>query len=258
MGEANGYRVQKFAELTGVTVRALHHYDRLGLLRPQRNRSGFRIYRESDIARLEQIVALKFLGLPLRAMSALLTEDALLLAEALRAQKNALEEKKKRLERTIAVLQAAEAEFRHGKTSALRRVIKEIEMHSNSDWMLPYFRPEVQPKLQARWAGLTPERQAAMEQDAQALLNETRDAQAADPASPLVQALVSRWEALIRNLVGGDQELVHGVKAMYADRENWPLEWRAKWERFLDAQVLQFIQSGVAARAQTGLPRSSI
>jgi DNA-binding transcriptional MerR regulator len=57
------YQANEFAELAGVTVRALHHYDRLGLLKPSgRTNSGYRLYTDRDLVRLEQIVVLKFLG----------------------------------------------------------------------------------------------------------------------------------------------------------------------------------------------------
>src|SRR5215217_1082869 len=65
-GRDQQYGTQEFAKLAGVTVRALHHYDRLGLLRPRRTRKGYRIYCDRDLERLEQVVALKFVGLPLR------------------------------------------------------------------------------------------------------------------------------------------------------------------------------------------------
>ena len=51
------YHVREFAQLAGVTVRALHHYDRLGLLRPSRTETGYRLYYLRDLERLEQIVA---------------------------------------------------------------------------------------------------------------------------------------------------------------------------------------------------------
>jgi DNA-binding transcriptional MerR regulator len=76
--------VHEFAELAGVTVKALHHYDRLGLLKPQRNDAGYRVYSLADLERLEQIVALKFLGLPLKQIKILLERDALQLPNALR------------------------------------------------------------------------------------------------------------------------------------------------------------------------------
>ena len=45
------FQAREFAELTGVTVRTLHHYDRLGLLKPSRySRAGYRLYRASDVA----------------------------------------------------------------------------------------------------------------------------------------------------------------------------------------------------------------
>ena len=76
------YQIHEFAELTGVTVKALHHYDRLGLLKPQRALSGYRLYVERDLERLEQIVALKFLGFPLQEIKAVLDRAALKLPEA--------------------------------------------------------------------------------------------------------------------------------------------------------------------------------
>ena len=59
------YRVQEFAALAGVTVRTLHHYDRLGLLKARRTGRSYRVYRDADLPQLQQILVLKFLGLPL-------------------------------------------------------------------------------------------------------------------------------------------------------------------------------------------------
>ena len=81
------YRVQEFAEWTGVTVRALHPYDRLGLLSPKRTGSGHRIYCQADLHRLEQIVALKFLGLPLEQIKTVLDRDPRSLPDLLRAER---------------------------------------------------------------------------------------------------------------------------------------------------------------------------
>jgi len=80
------HRVHEFAALTGVTVRALHHYDRLGLLRPRRTASGYRLYGQRELERLEQIVALKFIGIPLQQIKAILGRDPSNLPDALRAQ----------------------------------------------------------------------------------------------------------------------------------------------------------------------------
>ena len=60
------YKARAFARLAGVTVRALHHYDHIGLLKPRRTSAGYRAYAPEDLTRLEQIVALKFIGVPLK------------------------------------------------------------------------------------------------------------------------------------------------------------------------------------------------
>ena len=72
---STSYKVQAFAVLAGVTVRALHHYDRLALLRPVRTRRGTGLYGPRDLERLEQIVALKCLGVPLKQIKTVLDRD---------------------------------------------------------------------------------------------------------------------------------------------------------------------------------------
>lgn len=53
------FKVKQFSELTGVTVRTLHHYDRIGLLQPkQKTARGYRLYSEADMLRLQQILTL--------------------------------------------------------------------------------------------------------------------------------------------------------------------------------------------------------
>lgn len=74
-GEDRGWRVGELASATGVTVRALHHYDRLGLLVPARSASGHRVYSERDVQRLYRIAALRGLGLRLREIASLLDDD---------------------------------------------------------------------------------------------------------------------------------------------------------------------------------------
>jgi DNA-binding transcriptional MerR regulator len=103
-----GYRIHEFAALAGVTVRALRHYDRLGLLEPRRTESGYRVYTDADLERLEHIVALKFIGVPLRAIRTLLERGAPAIEDALRLQREALDGKRRQIDRAVAAIAAAE------------------------------------------------------------------------------------------------------------------------------------------------------
>jgi DNA-binding transcriptional MerR regulator len=71
------YSVGQVAELFGVTVRTLHHYDDIGLLVPsERSRAGYRLYTDTDLTRLANIVVYRRLELPLERIARLLDDDA--------------------------------------------------------------------------------------------------------------------------------------------------------------------------------------
>jgi 2-polyprenyl-6-methoxyphenol hydroxylase-like FAD-dependent oxidoreductase len=70
-----------------------------------------------------------------------------------------------------------------------------------------------------------------------------------DPAAPESQALLSRWEHLIRQTTADDSELVHGLKSLYSDRNKWPERVRHAVLPLLDNRILEFVKRAVAARA---------
>src|SRR5437667_476252 len=137
------YQAHEFAGLAGVTIRTLHHYDRLGLLKPSRRTdAGYRLYRENDLVRLEQIIVLKFLGLPLKGIKELLDRKALDLPRVLQLQRRALEEKRRQLDVAIQAIGEAEQWLSSGRKpdgEIFKKVIKVIEMQNDSDWMMCYY-----------------------------------------------------------------------------------------------------------------------
>ena len=101
--------VGEVAALAGVTVRTLHHYDRIGLLSPSgRTRSGYRQYSPADLDRLHQVLLYRELGFPLEEVAALLDDPSADPAEHLRRQHRLLQD---RLERTRAMVAAVEKEM---------------------------------------------------------------------------------------------------------------------------------------------------
>src|ERR1035437_8487612 len=147
------FKTQEFAKLAGVTVRALHHYDRLGLLKPkQRSQSGYRLYRARDFGRLEQIVVLKFLGMPLKQIRGLLAADGQL-AQALQRQQTVLAEKRSQLDRAVAAIKNAQQHCdsqREPDWNLLKYIVQEIAMQNSVDWSKKYYATEVQEKVEAR------------------------------------------------------------------------------------------------------------
>src|SRR3954454_17120855 len=74
-GGAMSWTVGELARLAGVTVRTLHHYDRIGLVRPsERTAAGYRSYDEHDLDRLQQVLVYRELGFPLEEVANLLED----------------------------------------------------------------------------------------------------------------------------------------------------------------------------------------
>jgi MerR family transcriptional regulator, thiopeptide resistance regulator len=249
--KARGYQVHEFAELAGVTVRTLHHYDRLGLLRAQRNQSGFRVYTHADLERLESIIALKFIGLPLKQIRAVLGGDNLDLGCALRAQLDALEEKKRRLEAAINTVHSAEAALQSGDTPCLRQIIEVMEMQNDHEWILQHFSRGARGRVQDRLALITPATWAELQREWTALAEDIHATAHQDPAAPESQALLRRWENLIRQTTADDQELVHGLKSLYSDRDKWPERLRQAAAPLPGDRILEFLKRAVAARGSS-------
>src|SRR3954447_15305666 len=100
-------RIQQFAKETGVTVRTLHHYDRLGLLKPQRTESGYRVYGERELIRLQRITVLKFIGCSLQEIKNLVDRNPDDLRTTLELQQEALERRRKTLDGALKAVEKA-------------------------------------------------------------------------------------------------------------------------------------------------------
>ena len=131
------YRASEFAALTGVTVRTLHHYDRAGLLRPSaRTGAGYRLYGAGEFARLQQILTLKFIGLPLEEIKRLLARRALDLGETLRLQRAALSEKRRQLDMALRAVEEAERVAGGGGEpdwDAFKKIVEVITMQHDTE-----------------------------------------------------------------------------------------------------------------------------
>ena len=157
------WTVGQVADLFGVTVRTLHHYDEIGLLVPsERSRAGYRLYTDEDLTRLQQVVVYRRLELPLDEIATLLDggEDA---ADHLRRQRDAVMHRLDELTELVAAIDRAleremndqpattedlkelfgdgfedeyqqEAQERWGETDAWKQSQSRTERYTKADW----------------------------------------------------------------------------------------------------------------------------
>ncbi len=228
----SSYRIGEFAKLAGVTVRALHHYDRIGLLKPQRGSSGFRVYDLKDMERLEQIAALKFLGIPLSEIKLLLKRGPLTLVDSLHMQREALAEKRILIDRAVLAIEAAEKVIQTGQTQAgqitdasiLRKIIEVIDMQPQENFMRKYYSDQAWLDKE-RIARETPADER--KKHVQAMRQVFAEIEAEidlDPASERAQSLTRRWLQQSETAHGGNEAVRAGNIEAWNDFQNWPAD----------------------------------
>lgn len=211
-------RVGELARRTGLTVRALHHYDELGLVVPSgRSAAGHREYADGDVRRLWQVVALRRLGLALPEIKALLDGAAFDPRETLRRQ---LAESDRRLAAEsalrdrLAVLLDVLDRGGEPTTDDLLRAVEATTMVEQ------YYTPEQLEQLRERSEELGPEGMRKAQDDwAEVMAGFDAARVAGTPVdAPSVRALVDRARGLIEQFTGGDPGIRASLQRVYDEQ----------------------------------------
>lgn len=201
------------------------------MLKPSYSQAGYRLYGKRDIARLQQIVTLKFIGFPLKEIKNILDRNSLDLAATLRLQRGTLAEKRRHLDAALAAIEAAESIVNENGEldwDVFRRIIEVMKMGKNTEWMKKYYTEEQLAELGNRWS---PELQERVSRDWATLIKDVESAinSGVDPASAEAQGLAERWSALVSEFTGGDPAIAESLSKLYADEANWDASFKKPW-----------------------------
>ena len=223
------YKINEVSKLTGVSIRMLHHYDKIRLLEPsKRTDSNYRMYNDDDIARLYQILLFKELEFPLQEIKQILDDKDFNREEVLKAQRNLIFEKKQRLERILESIDDTieslggnvmskdnfkafgyeevkkhqekykeETEKRYGKSDAYRESQGKTSKYSKNDW-------------------------ENIMQEAGAIYEELYKLMDKDPSDEKVQELIEKWRNHITtNFYNCTIEIFRCLALMYVGDERF-------------------------------------
>ena len=215
-------KVGELARRTGLTVRTLHHYDAIGLLKPSlHSEAGYRLYTADDITRLQQVLSLRQLGFSLDEIRECLDRPAFsplevinLHAARLRGQ---IEAQRKLCER----LEALAAHFRAAGEVSADEFLHTIEEMTMLEAMAEkYFTPEQLRLIKERREQVGQDRLERMQEDWAeliALIRAEMD-KGTDPADETVQALARRWQDLLNQSTGGDPGIKQAMKRLWEEQ----------------------------------------
>lgn len=195
------YRVGELAARTGVTVRTLHHYDQIGLLRPAgHSAGGHRLYAEEDLLALQQVLMLRYLGLPLAEITRLLRRPDFDLIASLRIQRRALRDRISELERIEAGLtrlidrRVATGQWDWDMVATASATVQDGLTH-RGDEMEKHYTPEQMAQFKELGEQMGPEAIRQIEAEWSALITEVRAHRHLAPTDPQAQDLADRWNA---------------------------------------------------------------
>ena len=215
------YTVRQLGQLAGVSVRTLHYYDEIGLLRPSRvGDNGYRYYDEDAVMRLQQILLYKELELSLDEIRDLLDQPGFDVLRALEDHRRALGQRLARLRRLLLTVDQTIAHVKGERPMSNKDLFAfseeqqaEYEKEAEALW------GESVRASSRKWKGYSAEKKKQIFAEGEAVsLDMIERLNAGDaPDNPAVQAIVARWERHLRYFYAPTVAIMRGLGGAYVE-----------------------------------------
>lgn len=247
------YTVNQLAKMAGVSVRTLHHYDHIGLLRPSsRTAAGYRLYERQDLLRLQQILFFKEMDVPLDDIRRILDDPGFDQVRALRQHRTQLESQVTRLTRLLHTLDKTLSSLTEDDMTLTDEDLyagftpEQRERYDRE--VTEMYDPDIVKLSQERLRKLTRPQWEAVKAEGDAVTRALAALADAAPDSPEVQALIARHHAWIENFYPANAEIYRGLGLGYAQHP----EFRAFYDKYRP-DLADFMSAAMTVYADTVL-----
>ncbi|WP_332647672.1 MerR family transcriptional regulator [Lysinibacillus sp. 54212] len=238
------YSIGDFAKKTGITIRTLHYYDEIDLLKPSFiSVSGRRYYSDDNMIQLQKIVSLKYLGYPLEKIHEYIHLHDWDLQESLQFQKQEMLQKRAQIDRVIRTLD--HALFMMEEQGSINSTIFMTLIHNihnedeQKEWLKNYFPKDSVEQIY----NLSEEELKELNSKMVHLFDKLKGVAGQDPTSQHVQALIHDYFALALEVYPGAFELVQELQDQEIEIEDnlelFPTPFSPDEEEWL-AHVIQY------------------
>ncbi|KAB7704708.1 MerR family transcriptional regulator [Bacillus aerolatus] len=217
-------KIKEVANIAGVSVRTLHHYDEIELLSPKKTAdSGYRLYTDENLETLQQILFFKELGFPLKKIKEIISSPSFDRREALKLHRKMLIEKRRRLDQMITTV---EKTIQHSEG--------EIYMSNKERFEgFDFSHNSYEQEARERWGDKTVDESNAKmgnmskeeKNDLSAGMNSIYTKLAAlrhtSPASEKAQAAIKEWYDFLNKIGSYSLDAFKGLGQMYVDDERF-------------------------------------
>jgi DNA-binding transcriptional MerR regulator len=213
------YTINQLAKIAGVSVRTLHHYDDVGLLVPKREDNKYRVYEESDLLHLQQILFFRELEFPLDDIKRILNDPRFNLERALVDHKKLIEIKKKRLNDLVKTIDKTIKKINKQITmkdeelygSFSKNEMNEYAEEAKKRWG----HTEAYKQSQERTKNWTQEDYAHFKEESDRWMKNFVAHTHNDPQSPIIQTLINEHYNSLRTFYEPSIEMYRGLADMY-------------------------------------------
>jgi DNA-binding transcriptional MerR regulator len=227
------YTVSQLTKMAGVSVRTLHHYDQIGLLKPSgRSEAGYRLYREPDLLRLQQILFFRELDVPLEEVRDILDDPGFDQVAALEQHRQLLQRRMERLVRLLKIIDKTIAKLTEDEMALTDKELYEgfseeqIERYKREARAM--YDPERVAESERRVKKMSRTQWEAVKAEGDAVTRGMAALMGRAPGDPEVQALMARHHAWIESFYSCPAEVFRGLGQLYTSHP----EFRATYDRY--------------------------
>lgn len=216
------YQVKQLADLAGVSVRTLHYYDEIGLLKPSSvGENGYRYYADADLLRLQQVLFFREMGLGLSQIKAIVDAPNFDMVSALQTHRQHLQAKMERLQTLIhtvdqTILHLTGAVSMSKKKKIFVGFSEAQEQAYTEDAARRWGEDTVRQSVKL-WHSYSADEKARIQDEGQAIYLDLVEAMPSGPSSPTTQTILGRWHQHIRYFYEPSLEVLGGLGQTYYD-----------------------------------------
>lgn len=246
------YTVKQLADLAGVSVRTLHYYDEIALLKPSAvGDNGYRYYEDDEMFRLQQILFFRELDLSLNEIRDLMDSPAFDTLSALETHRAALQKRMKRLTHLIHTvddtIRHLKGEITMSKKQLFAAFSEAEEKQYAQEAEQRYGADEVRASYRL-WNSYTAEQKDAIKAEGGAIYSDMAAAIEAGetPSSEVVQTIIARWHQHLRYFYEPSVERLLGLGQLYVESPDFAERFRA-----LHPDLPEFMQDAILLYCET-------
>ncbi len=219
------YTVKQLSDLAGVSVRTLHYYDEIELLKPSSvGENGYRYYADDEVLRLQQILFFRELAFSLQAIRTILDDPAFDVVTALHAHREALQDRVRRLYNLIQTVDSTILHLMGEVNMSKKKLFAGFSAEEEERYRLEareQYGAETVDASYKRWNSYTPQKKEQVMAEGQAIYVDIVASMDKGASSPEIQQMIARWHQHLRYFFEPSVEVLRGLGQHYVEHPDF-------------------------------------